>query len=103
MHKTSTPKYCWIFAKVSGKKNPYCNELRFLGAAAQEWADGIAVLPRMTDQLSHSHFDVCSVMNNRQTSEMRLQVETHTNSVTNICLDSEKVEGFMLLVIALPW
>ena len=75
------------------EENPYCNELRFLGAAAQERAEGIAVIPRMPDQLSHPHFDVCSVMNNRQTGEMRLQVETHTNRVSNICLDSEEVEG----------
>jgi hypothetical protein len=75
------------------EENPYCNELRFLGAAAQERAESIAVIPRMPDQLSHPHFNVCSVMNNRQTGEMRLQVETHTNRVSNICLDSEKVEG----------
>ena len=40
-----------------------------------------------------THFDVCSVMNNRQTGEMKLQVETHSHSVSNVSLDSEKVEG----------
>ena len=35
-------------------------------------------------------------MNNRQTGEMRLQVETYTNRVSNICLDSEKVEGLLV-------
>jgi hypothetical protein len=39
------------------------------------------------------HFDVCSVVNNRQTGAMTLQVKTHTNSVSDINIDSEKVEG----------
>jgi hypothetical protein len=72
-------------------ENPYCIELRFLGAEARERAEGIVVVPRMTNQ--PTHFDVCSVMNNRQTGEMKLQVETHSHSVSNISLDSEKVEG----------
>jgi len=87
------PQILLDICKGLREENPYCNELRFLGAAAQERAEGIAVIPRMPDQLSHPHFDVCSVMNNRQTGEMRLQVETHTNRVSNICLDSEEVEG----------
>ncbi len=72
-------------------ENPYCIELRFLGAEARERAEGIIVVPRMTNQ--PTHFDVCSVMNNRQTGEMKLQVETHSHSVSNVSLDSEKVEG----------
>ena len=28
------------------EENPYCNELHFLGAAARERAEGIAVIPR---------------------------------------------------------
>ncbi len=39
------------------------------------------------------HFDVCSVVSNRQTGVMTLQVKTHTNSVSDINMDSEKVEG----------
>ncbi len=38
------------------------------------------------------HVDVCSVVNNRQTGAMTLQVKTHTNSVSDINMDSEKVE-----------
>ncbi len=74
-------------------ENPYCIQLRFFGADAREHAEGIAVVPRMPDQLSHTHFDVCSVMNNRQTGKMRLQIETYNKRVSDICLDSEKVEG----------
>jgi hypothetical protein len=39
------------------------------------------------------HFDVCSVVKNRQTDAMKLQVKTHTNSVSDINMDLEKVEG----------
>jgi hypothetical protein len=42
------------------------------------------------------HFDVCSVVNNRQTGAMTLQVQLHTNSVSDINMDSEKVEGLCL-------
>ncbi len=45
----------------------------------------------MVDQVQY--FDVCSVVNNRQTGAMSLQVRTHTNSVSDINMDSEKVEG----------
>jgi hypothetical protein len=45
----------------------------------------------MLDQAQH--FDVCSVVNNRQTGTMTLQVNTHTNSVSDINMDSEKVGG----------
>ncbi len=45
----------------------------------------------MVDQVQH--FDVCSVVNNRQTGAMTLQVRTHTNSVSDVNMDSEKVEG----------
>jgi len=72
-------------------ENPYCIELRFLGAEARELSEGIVVVPRMTNQ--PTHFDVCSIMNNGQTGEMKLQVEMHSHSVSNVSLDSEKVEG----------
>jgi hypothetical protein len=45
------------------------------------------VVPRMVHQVQH--FDVCSVVNNRQTGLMTLQVKTHTNSVSDINMDSE--------------
>jgi hypothetical protein len=74
-----------------GNKNPYCVDLLFLDKEAQKCADGINAVPRMVDQVQH--FDVCSVVNNRQTGAMALQVKTHTNCVSDINMDSEKVEG----------
>jgi hypothetical protein len=44
--------------------NPYCRQLRMLGAEARARADGNAVIPRMPDQ--QDHFTVCSVINNLQ-------------------------------------
>jgi hypothetical protein len=44
--------------------NPYCVDLRFLGVEARQHAEGINVVPRMVYQVQH--FDVCSVVNNRQ-------------------------------------
>jgi hypothetical protein len=72
-------------------ENPYCVDLRFLGIEAQQRAEGINVVPRMVHQVQH--FDVCSIVNNRQTGAMTLQVKTHTNSASDINMDSEKVEG----------
>ena len=72
-------------------ENPNCVDLRFLGVEARQLAEGINVVPRMVHQVQH--FDVCSVVNNRQTSTMALQVKTNTNSVSDINMDSEKVEG----------
>ncbi len=72
-------------------EHPYCTDLRFLGVKARARAEGINVVPRMVDQVQH--FDVCSVVNIRQTGAMSLRVRTHTNSVSDINMDSEKVEG----------
>jgi hypothetical protein len=72
-------------------ENSYCIDLCFLGVEARQCAEGINVVPRMVHQVQH--FDVCSVVNNRQTGAMTLQVKTHTNSVSDINVDSEKVEG----------
>jgi hypothetical protein len=72
-------------------ENPYCIELRFLGVEARQRAEGNVVIPRMIDQ--RRHFDVCSVVNNRQTGEMILHVQTRGYSVSHVNLDSEKVEG----------
>ena len=78
-------------------ENPYCIELHFLGAEARERAEGIVVVPRMTNE--PTYFDVCSVMNNRQTGDMKLQVETHLHSVSDVSLDSEKVKGLCFLLL----
>ena len=72
-------------------ENPYCIDLRFLGVEARERARGNVIVPRMIDQARH--FDVCSVVNNRQTGEMILHVQTRGYSVSHVNLDSEKVEG----------
>jgi hypothetical protein len=45
----------------------------------------------MVDQVQH--FDVCSVVNNRQIGAMTLQVRTRNGNVSDINMDSEKVEG----------
>jgi hypothetical protein len=50
-------------------ENPYCPDLRFISVEARARAEGITVIPRMVDQVQH--FDVCSVVNNRQTGEMK--------------------------------
>jgi hypothetical protein len=72
-------------------ENPYCVNLRFLGVEARQCAEGINVVLGMVHQVQN--FDVCSVVNNRQTGAMTLQVKTNTNSVSDINMDSEKVEG----------
>jgi hypothetical protein len=72
-------------------ENLYCVDLRFFGVEAWQRAEGINVVPRMVHQVQH--FDVCSVVNNRQTGAMTLEVKLHTNSVSDINMDSEKVEG----------
>jgi hypothetical protein len=72
-------------------ENPYCIDIHFSGVEAQQCAEGINVVPRMVHQVQH--FDVCSVVYNRQTGAMTLQVKTHTNCVSDINMDSEKVEG----------
>jgi hypothetical protein len=45
-------------------ENTYYHDLHFLGVEAQQHAEGNIVIPRMVDQVQH--FDVCSVVNNRQ-------------------------------------
>jgi hypothetical protein len=72
-------------------ENPYCIDLCVLGVEARQHAKSINVVPRMVHQVHH--FDVLSVVNNRQTGTMKLQVKTHTNSVSDINMDLEKVEG----------
>ena len=50
-------------------ENSYCRNLRFLGVEARHRAEGNIVIPRMVDQVQH--FDVCSVVNNRQTGAIK--------------------------------
>jgi hypothetical protein len=72
-------------------ENPYCVDIHFPGVEARQCAEGINVVPRMVHQVQH--VDVCSVVNDRKTGAMTLQVKTHTNSVSDINMYSEKVEG----------
>jgi len=78
-------------------ENPYCADLRFIGVEARARAEGITVIPRTVDQVQH--FDVCSVVNNRQTGEMKIQVRTHTNSVLDISMDCNEVEGLCFPIL----
>jgi hypothetical protein len=63
-------------------ENTYCHDLCFLGIEAQQHAEGNIVIPRMVDQVKH--FDVCSVVNNRQTGAMMFQVRTRNGNVSDI-------------------
>ncbi len=72
-------------------ENTYCCDLHFLGVEAQQCAEGNIVIPRKVDQVQH--FDVCSVVSARQTGAMTLQVRTRNGNVSDINMDSEKVEG----------
>jgi hypothetical protein len=69
----------------------------FFGVEAGAQAEGINVVPWMVDQIQQ--YDVCSIVNNRQTGIMTLQVKTHTNSVSDINIDSEKVEGLCFTLL----
>jgi hypothetical protein len=86
------PQILYDICQGLRNENPLCAELRFLGTDAREHAESIPVIPRMPNQMSHLHFYVCSVMNNRQTGEMRLQVKTQNHRVSDVCLDSAMVE-----------
>jgi hypothetical protein len=77
--------------QVLKNENTYCCDLRFLGIEARQRAEGNIVIPRMVDQVQH--FDMCSVVNNRQTGAMTLQVRTCIGNVSDINMDSENVEG----------
>jgi hypothetical protein len=79
-------------------ENTYCRDLHFLGVEAQQRAEGNIVIPRMVDQ-EVQHFDVCSVVNNRQTGAMTLQVRTRNGNASDINIDSEKVEGLCFLLL----
>ncbi len=82
MHKNVDPLILSDICKGLKNENPYCADLQFLGVEARARAEGITVIHRMVDQVQH--LDVCSVVNNRQTGAMTLQVRTHTNSVSDI-------------------
>ncbi len=59
------------------KVNSYCIDLYFGGLEAQVRAYGINIVPRMADQ--RQHFDVCSVVNDRQTGNMKIPVQAHNS------------------------
>ena len=44
----------------------------------------------MVDQ--RQHFDVCSVVSDRQTGNMMIQVQTHNSCLSNSSMDNEEVE-----------
>ncbi len=77
-------------------ENPYCADLRFIGVEARAHAEGITIIPRMVDQVQQ--FDVCSVVNNRQTGTMTLQVRTHTNSVSDVNMLEQQFHALRRLV-----
>jgi hypothetical protein len=73
-HVNVDPKILTNICEGLCNEYPYCIELCFLGVEAQQWAEGNIVIPRMIDQ--HRHFDICSVVKNRQKGEMILHVQT---------------------------
>ena len=72
--------------------NKYCKELRMLGVEARQNENEnntfISTMPRQGE-----HFTVCSVMNNRQSGSMVMQIETQdTHEISNVSMDSPLVE-----------
>jgi hypothetical protein len=53
--------------------------------------------PRMVDQ--RQHFDICSVVNDRQTENMMTQVQTHNSFFRNVSMDSEEAEPITFPVL----
>jgi hypothetical protein len=76
-------------------ENPYCNDLHYLGIIVPQGgltADA-NVVPRMVNQPPHMSMSVCAVMICRQTGVMSLQVTTTNGSISDVKMNSEKVEG----------
>jgi hypothetical protein len=73
--------------------NNYAQELRMLGAEARQHVENvnntlISTMPRQGE-----HFTVCSVMNNRQSGSMTMQIQTRdSNQISNVSMDSPLVE-----------
>ncbi len=76
-------------------ENPYCNDLHHLGIRVRQGgltADA-NVVTRMVNQPPRMSMSVCAVMNCRQTGVMSLQVTTTNGSISDVKMNSEKVEG----------
>ncbi len=76
-------------------ENPYCNDLHPLGISVQQGGltANANVVPRMVNQPPHMSMSLCAVMNCRQTGVMSLQVTTTNGSISDVKMNSEKVEG----------
>jgi hypothetical protein len=70
--------------------NRYCIDLQFLGLNSLQNAESINIIPAMPDQ--REHFDVCSVINNRQTDGMSMRVCPRNGPISTVHMDSEAVE-----------
>ncbi len=77
------------------KENPYCNDLHHLGISVRQGgltADA-NVVHRIINQPPYMSMSVCAVMTCRQTGVMSLQVTTTNGSISDVKMNSEKVEG----------
>jgi hypothetical protein len=82
-------------------KNPHCNDLHHLGISVQQGgltADA-NVVPRIVNQPPHMSMSVYAVMNCRQTGVMSLQMTTTNGSISDVKMNSEKVEGLYYLLL----
>ena len=70
--------------------NRYCIDLQFLGLNSLQNEESITIIPAMPDQ--REHFDVCSVINNRQTDGMSMRVCPRYGLIGTVHMDSEAVE-----------
>ncbi len=83
--------------KADGLKheNLYCIDLHHLGLSVPQGdltADA-NVIPQMVDQPPHMTMSVCAVLNCRQTGVTSLQMTTTNGSISDVKMNSEKVEG----------
>jgi hypothetical protein len=84
-----------VIANGLKSENPYCNDLHHLGISVQQGGLTVDanVVPRMVNQSPRMSMSVCAVMNCRQTGVMSLQVTTTNGSISDVKMNSEKVEG----------
>ncbi len=75
------------------RENPYCMELCQLGLRVQEGhlTGGVNVTPMMVDQ--SALLTVYTVMNCRQIGVTSLNLTTTNGSISDVKVNSEKVEG----------
>ncbi len=60
-------------------------------------ADGVNIITRVLNQ--RPLFDVCSVCNNQQVSEMLIQIKAHNDDVSSVKMTSEKVEQIFFPIL----